>query len=248
MRHTNLLAASLAVVLLAGAGCAAQTNVAVPSDEANADSALTARPLNLNRAPQVATDDGSAPTAADGNVAPNPANSPTEAPNAMDTQPTQKTFRFPGILPEAQIHNKQVTIKTAKGDITFDLFDKVAPKTVSSFVNLATNGFYNGLVFHRVVPGFVIQGGDPVGNGTGGPGYKFEDETIPDDLSYDAGIVAMANSGPNTNGSQFFIMLDDNKTLPKSYTIFGRVTKGQEVVRSINVGDVLRSVTVEDKK
>jgi cyclophilin family peptidyl-prolyl cis-trans isomerase len=248
MRQTNLLAAALAVLILAGAGCAAQTNVAIPSDEANSDSALTPRPLNLNREPEAAAPSATVPTPA---PTPKPAgdstNSPTTAPSAMDTRPIQKTYRFPGLLPKGEIHGKQVRLQTDKGEIVFDLLDSAAPKTVSNFVYLANAGYYNALTFHRVVPGFVIQGGDPAGDGTGGPGYKFEDEPIPNDLTYDAGIVAMANSGPNTNGSQFFIMLDDNQTLPKSYTIFGRVTKGQDVVRAINVGDVMRSVIVESK-
>ncbi len=127
----------------------------------------------------------------------------------------------------------------------FELFDGDAPMTVSNFVALTMRGFYDGLTFHRVVPGFVIQGGDPSGNGTGGPGYKFDDEPVHRD--YDEGIVAMANSGPNTNGSQFFIMLADNP-LPKQYTIFGKVTSGMDVVHKIVIGDKMTKVTVEDKK
>ena len=99
------------------------------------------------------------------------------------------------------------------------------------------------MTFHRVVPGFVIQGGDPSGNGTGGPGYRFEDEPVT--RKYDKGIVAMANAGPDTNGSQFFIMLEDNPTLPPSYTIFGKVTLGQEVVDKIQVGDIIQKIVIE---
>lgn len=112
-------------------------------------------------------------------------------------------------------------------------------------------GYYNGLTFHRVEPGFVIQGGDPNGNGTGGYsifGDTFEDELNPETDSYKAGyqegVVAMANRGPNTNGSQFFIMLADNTTLPKNYTIFGKVTKGIDVVKKITVGDKMTSLEV----
>ncbi len=153
-------------------------------------------------------------------------------------------YVFPGILPEDRINNKKVIITTEKGDIEFQLLADDAPKTVSNFVYLTEEGYYNGLTFHRVVPGFVVQGGDPNGNGTGGPGYRFEDEPVK--REYDQGIVAMANAGPNTNGSQFFIMLDNNTTLPKSYTIFGKVTKGMDVVLRISVGDVMESVKIED--
>ena len=129
-----------------------------------------------------------------------------------------------------------ITLETNFGVIKFETYPEDAPKTVENFVKLAGKGFYNGLTFHRVVPGFVIQGGDPNGNGTGGPGYQFEDELNPDTASYkdgyQKGVVAMANSGPNTNGSQFFIMLEDYP-LPNLYTIFGKVMEGQEVVDMI---------------
>ncbi len=156
----------------------------------------------------------------------------------------QKSWSFPGVLPVNQIENREVRITTAKGDIVFQLYDKDAPKTVSNFVYLAKGGFYDGLTFHRVEPSFVIQGGDPNGNGTGGPGYQFEDEKVT--RSYTRGVVAMANAGPNTNGSQFFIMLADTP-LPPNYTIFGEVTSGMNVVDQIRVGDVMKSVQVEAK-
>jgi cyclophilin family peptidyl-prolyl cis-trans isomerase len=154
----------------------------------------------------------------------------------------QKTWTFPGVLPENQIANREIRIKTDKGDIVFKLYEQEAPKTVSNFVYLAKGGYYDGLTFHRVEPGFVIQGGDPNGNGTGGPGYQFEDEPVK--RPYTRGIVAMANAGPNTNGSQFFVMLADTP-LPPNYTIFGEVTSGMDVVDQIRVGDVMRSVMVE---
>jgi cyclophilin family peptidyl-prolyl cis-trans isomerase len=129
-----------------------------------------------------------------------------------------------------------VTIKTNFGDIKFQTYDVDAPKTVQNFITLAEKGFYNNLTFHRIVKGFMIQGGDPKGDGTGGPGYTFEDELNLETESYKAGykkgIVAMANAGPNTNGSQFFIMLEDYP-LPNSYTIFGKVVEGQDVVDKI---------------
>lgn len=160
--------------------------------------------------------------------------------------------KFPGVLPAEQLQNeetsspsKKAVIQTAKGKIEFEIFPD-APKAASNFIFLANDGFYNGLVFHRVVPGFVIQGGDPLGTGSGGPGYQFEDEPV--NRKYDKGIVAMANAGPNTNGSQFFIMLEDNPTLPPNYTIFGKVISGQEVVNQIKVGDVMQKVSIEPLK
>ncbi len=129
-----------------------------------------------------------------------------------------------------------ITIKTNMGEISFVTYDADAPKTVNNFITLAQKGFYDGLIFHRVIDGFMIQGGDPTGTGMGGPGYKFEDELSPQTNSYKEGykkgVVAMANSGPNTNGSQFFIMVADYP-LPNSYTIFGKVTSGQEVANAI---------------
>ena len=125
-------------------------------------------------------------------------------------------------------------IETTVGVIEFELLDDAAPKTVENFVTLAKKGFYDGVIFHRVVPGFVIQGGDPDGTGMGGPGYKFDDEPVT--MGYARGTVAMANSGPNTNGSQFFICLDDLATLPPKYTIFGMVTAGLATVDAIAKG------------
>ena len=130
----------------------------------------------------------------------------------------------------------QITLQTSFGDITFETYDADAPKAVDNFVTLAKKGFYKNLIFHRVINGFMIQGGDPTGNGTGGPGYSFEDELNPATesykLGYAKGVVAMANAGPNTNGSQFFIMLKDTP-LPHDYTIFGKVISGQEIVDAI---------------
>ena len=166
--------------------------------------------------------------------------------NNLNTNMSEdKTYTFPGKLPDERIVNKQVKIETSKGVIEFELYPEDAPKTVSNFVYLTEEGYYDGVTFHRVEPGFVIQGGDPLGTGTGGPGYKFEDESVTKE--YDLGIVAMANAGPNTNGSQFFIMLDNNDTLPKDYTIFGKVTSGIEIVKQIEIGDVMTKVAIESK-
>jgi cyclophilin family peptidyl-prolyl cis-trans isomerase len=123
-------------------------------------------------------------------------------------------------------------IHTNKGDITVELYAVDAPQTVNNFVFLASEGFYDGVIFHRVISGFMIQGGDPTGTGSGGPGYKFRDELGHSKSSYERGTLAMANSGPNTNGSQFFIMHADYG-LPNQYSIFGKVTEGLEVVDQI---------------
>ncbi len=128
----------------------------------------------------------------------------------------------------------KVTLETDAGKITV-LVTKATPKTTGNFVKLAKDGFYNGTIFHRVLKGFMIQGGDPRGDGTGGPGYKFEDEKF--NAEYTKGIIAMANSGPNTNGSQFFIMHADS-ALPKNYTIFGKVVEGLDVVDKIATAEV----------
>ena len=139
----------------------------------------------------------------------------------------------------------EVTITTDKGDIVMSLDAGLAPQTVNNFVVQARNGFYDGLTFHRVVPGFVIQGGDPDGTGRGGPGYRFADEPVKG--AYTLGAVAMANAGPDTNGSQFFICIEDcQDKLQPLYNLFGYVTSGIEVAQAVAVGDVMRSVTVAD--
>lgn len=141
---------------------------------------------------------------------------------------------FSSILIYKNIMNPKVTysakVVTTKGEFTIELNKNETPKTVSNFISLATKGFYKNTIFHRVIKGFMIQGGDPTGTGSGGPGYKFDDEKFSG--SYTRGTVAMANSGPNTNGSQFFIMHED-QNLPPNYTIFGHVTKGMDVIDAI---------------
>ena len=143
------------------------------------------------------------------------------------------------------------TIKTAKGDIRMQLFPDVAPKHVNSFIFLSRQGFYDGLTIHRVDPGFVIQGGDPAGNGTGGPGYSVDGEFNEDKpVPHRGGTLAMARSGdPNSAGSQFYIVLDDGpaaSSLDGKYTVFGHVLSGMDVVRATAIGDVMESVTIEE--
>lgn len=170
---------------------------------------------------------------------------PKKAQGPTDKENKVSSLQFPGILAENKIKDKKVIITTGKGVIEFDLYADRSPKAVSNFIYLAEKGYYNELTFHRVVPDFVIQGGDPVGDGTGGPGYKFADEPVVGE--YLAGSVAMANAGPNTNGSQFFICLEDLPTLPKDYSLFGQVTKGMDVVKNITVGDVMTKVEILNK-
>lgn len=140
---------------------------------------------------------------------------------------------------------KTATITTNKGVIELQLFDDKAPKTVANFEKLATEGFYNGLKFHRVIADFMVQTGCPQGTGTGGPGYKFADEFHPT-LKHDKpGILSMANAGPNTNGSQFFITHVPTPWLDGKHSVFGQVTKGQDVVNKITQGDTMQTVVVK---
>ncbi len=159
----------------------------------------------------------------------------TPTPQSMTTSGGRVIKQYTGppamaIDPEG---NYSADIQTNQGTITVELFAEDAPITVNNFAFLAQQGFYDSGVFHRVIPGFMIQGGDPTGTGTGGPGYRFQDEVVPSLVFDSAGILAMANSGPNTNGSQFFITVAPTPHLTGNHTIFGRVTSGQEVVDAI---------------
>lgn len=138
------------------------------------------------------------------------------------------------------------TFDTSRGEIVCELFAKDAPKTVNNFVFLAREKFYDGTVFHRVIPDFMVQGGDPTGTGRGGPGYQFEDETKGNPNKHQVGSLSMANAGPNTNGSQFFITHVVTNWLDGKHTVFGKVTKGQAVVDAVQQGDRLKSVTVAE--
>lgn len=136
----------------------------------------------------------------------------------------------------------QVTLHTDKGDIVLEMFAAETPKTVNNFIFLAQDDYYNGVIFHRVIKGFMVQSGDPTGSGSGGPGYTFNDEPVT--RSYLRGTLAMANAGPNTNGSQFFIVHQDSP-LPKNYTIFGKVLQGLEVLDAIATAPVTSNVRGE---
>jgi peptidyl-prolyl cis-trans isomerase B (cyclophilin B) len=139
-------------------------------------------------------------------------------------------------------------IETTRGNIEVNLFAGEAPNTVNNFVFLAREGFYNGTKFHRVIPNFMIQGGDPTGSGMGGPGYKFADEVGPGNVPHRhaTGSLSMANAGPNTNGSQFFITHAPQPHLDGKHTVFGQVISGQDVVDSIKQGDEIKSVTIQE--
>jgi len=146
----------------------------------------------------------------------------------------------------AGLKDVNIVISTTKGDIELALYPSKAPVTVANFLNLINRGYYKGISFHRVIPDFMIQGGDPTGTGMGGPGYSFEDEFSPD-LKHDGpGVLSMANAGPGTNGSQFFITHVPTDWLNGKHTVFGKVTEGQSVVDSIKQGDTISGITIED--
>jgi peptidyl-prolyl cis-trans isomerase B (cyclophilin B) len=138
----------------------------------------------------------------------------------------------------------RVEIETNRGTIYLELYPEHAPVTVNNFVFLAGEGFYDGVLFHRVIRNFMIQGGDPTGTGRGGPGYRFQDELRTNPLRHETGVISMANAGPNTNGSQFFITHGPQSHLDGRHTVFGKVTQGQDVVDAIQQGDEMIKVTV----
>lgn len=144
-------------------------------------------------------------------------------------------------------NNYTATIKTNRGDIVIDLYADKAPRTVNNFVALARDSFYDGVTFHRVIKDFMIQTGDPTGTGRGGPGYRFADEFHPNLIHDGPGVLSMANAGPNTNGSQFFITHVATDWLDNKHAVFGKVRRGQDVVDAIQQGDVMESVEIEER-
>ncbi|HEU0114424.1 MAG TPA: peptidylprolyl isomerase, partial [Thermomicrobiales bacterium] len=204
----RLLAAALAVAMLTGCGAQPAAQIAAPTTVA-----ATATPAAANAFVDACW-------------------KPSERTTAQVEGLTVKQYKTAPAM--AIDPNKTYTadLQTNKGDIEVEFYPKDAPQTVNNFICLARDGYYDGTPFHRIVKGFVIQGGDPTGTGRGGPGYQFNDEPVKKD--YEQGILAMANAGPNTNGSQFFIVLDNLQgKLPKNYTIFGKVTSGMDVVQQI---------------
>jgi len=151
--------------------------------------------------------------------------------------------------PEMTIDPKKgylATLETDRGTIELALYPQHAPKTVNNFVFLAQEGYYDGVSFHRVIQDFMIQGGDPTGTGRGGPGYVFEDEVKGNPLTHKTGVISMANAGPNTNGSQFFITHSPQAHLNGKHTVFGKVSNGQDVVNAIRQGDKMTKVTIHE--
>ena len=153
-------------------------------------------------------------------------------------------------MSKAQISEKlpRIQIQTERGNITIEMFEDEAPNTVANMISLILKGYYNGLNFHRVIPDFMIQGGCPHGTGTGGPGYDFDDECTTDRRHDSAGVLSMANAGPGTNGSQFFITHVPTPHLDGKHTVFGKVTEGLEVVDEIKQGDVMQTIVVIQKR
>jgi peptidyl-prolyl cis-trans isomerase B (cyclophilin B) len=157
-----------------------------------------------------------------------------------------KQYSAPPTLSIDPAKKYTATFETPRGTIIVDLFAKDAPKTVNNFVFLAKEGFYDGTVFHRVIADFMVQGGDPTGTGRGGPGYTFEDETKGNPHKHQAGSLSMANAGPNTNGSQFFLTHIATNWLDGKHTVFGQVRSGQDAVDTIKQGDTLTSLKIEE--
>jgi len=173
-----------------------------------------------------------------------------ELPAADGSSPQRRSFKGEPPMAIDTAKRYSATMVTSKGSMTIALDPQAAPRTVNSFVFLARYHYFDGIVFHRVIPGFVLQGGDPTGTGTGGPGYKFADE-LPAAGRYELGSLAMANAGPNTNGSQFFVISGpDGMRLPPSYSLFGKVVAGLDVVAAIDAigsssGKPKEQVTIE---
>ncbi len=153
--------------------------------------------------------------------------------------------------PEMQIDPEKTyraTMETKRGVIELELYARYAPRTVNNFVFLAREGFYDGVSFHRVIGDFMIQGGDPTGTGMGGPGYRFEDEFKGNPLKHESHVISMANAGPNTNGSQFFITHSPQPHLNGHHTVFGKVITGEDVVDAIRQGDTIECVTIMEDR
>lgn len=156
-----------------------------------------------------------------------------------------KQWNTPPAMQIDPTRNYKVTMETTAGTIEIELYPQHAPLTVNNFVFLAGEGFYDGVTFHRVIANFVIQGGDPTGRGSGGPGYRFKDETFGNPLKHERGSLSMANAGPNTNGSQFFIAHSPQPHLDGKHTVFGKVTSGLDIVDKVRQGDKMIKVTAE---
>jgi len=156
-----------------------------------------------------------------------------------------KQWENPPVLTIDEDRVYLVKLETTKGEVQLELYPEHAPKTVNNFVFLVKEAFYDGISFHRVIDNFMVQGGDPTGSGMGGPGYKFEDELSGNPLKHGSKVISMANSGPNTNGSQFFITHLPQPHLDGKHTVFGKVIQGEDVVDSIQQGDLINKASVD---
>jgi len=222
-RRLSVIGAVVAVVALVGFGMTA-SNGADPADTPT-----------KSAAPAPTTTAAPAPT---------PTKSAAPAPTTS-AKPQEPTKEQP--MSDSKTVLPQVTIETTKGKIVLELAEDDAPNTVANFISLVEKGFYNGLTFHRVIPDFMIQGGDPAGKGTGGPGYVIADEFSPRQ-KHARGVISMANAGPNTGGSQFFITHIATPWLDGKHAVFGKVTSGMDVVDAIKAGDKMIKVTVDRKR
>ncbi len=241
-RYAAVLAASLTVAALLAVACGGDNlDESVPKPTNTPEGMPTATPTNTDTPEPTPTVDPNA------TATPTPGGETTVTSLADCTRTGEKTFSAvpPMIIDTAKKYTATMSVE-GKGDIVIELFDDQAPKTVNNFVFLACKGFYDGVTFHRVIPDFMAQGGDPTGTGSGGPGYQFEDE-FSDELKNVAGTIAMANRGPNTNGSQFFINYVDNAHLDGKHTVFGKVVEGMDVALSITPRDPRAATAPGDK-
>ena len=230
MRRPLGLTAVIFSIALLGAGCSS-----TPTGDQSQNSPNSSAPASAPADDSQTQAQGMSPNGQPYPLQQTPAGTTTTAPTPQkDDSSTSSTsmtnYAFPGVLPESET-NKKVMIKTTLGNIEIQVDPKAGPNAASNFVYLVKQHFYDGLIFHRVIPGFMIQGGDPTGTGRGGPGYMFKDDQV--NGTYSKGIVAMANAGPDTNGSQFFIMVAD-VPLDPNYSIFGHVISGQDVADKIS--------------
>ena len=222
---SHKIAASLLATALLGAGCGQSEP---PAKELSGKTVADQYGYSQGQQPPVVTPP---PTASTTEPVVEPVPQATSTPEKPPATSMPEALAFPGVL-DAKETNKKVRIKTNLGEIVIQVDPAAGPNAASNFVYLVKQGFYNGTIFHRVIPGFMIQGGDPTGTGMGGPGYQFKNDPVKG--SYAKGIVAMANAGRDTNGSQFFIMVD-SVGLPPDYSIFGHVIEGQEVADAISM-------------